>query len=353
MVTMNKLRRHFSGRAVSHLIGLHAISDHETAKWFAVDVDLHDENVPNADEIKQANFAAVLTWAKRLREQHLDPAIIDSNGVGGYHLLVLLDREYPLSDVYAYVTELRSDWEKLGLPRKPEVFPPKGAVKKDDLPYGLRLLGRHHTRRHYSRVWNFDSVGDNEWLEGGEAIEALLNLRPGPLPKIDSAGKVKEEAATAKRDAKPRRKPRVCVDLDGVLAKYENWRGLEHIGPPLPGALEFAWELAAMADIIIFTSRCSLDNGGEASNTRTAPGKLRIKVIEWLEKYKFPYTDVYIGQGKPRAAAFIDDRAVNCSPQKDSRAFENALGATRSLLNIRKPNSGHRSRTKSISKILS
>jgi len=45
MVTMNKLRRHYSGRAISHLIGLHSISDHSTCKWFAVDIDLHDENI--------------------------------------------------------------------------------------------------------------------------------------------------------------------------------------------------------------------------------------------------------------------------------------------------------------------
>ena len=187
--------------------------------------------MPNADEIKQANFAAVLTWAKRLREQHLDPAIMDSNGVGGYHLLVLLDNEYPLADVYALSRSCGPTGKNSAFPVNPRSFRQRRTVKKDDLPYGLRLSGRHHTRRHYTRVWNFDTVGDNEWLEGGEAIEALLNLRPGPLPKIDSAGKVKEEAATAKRDAKPRRKPRVCVDLDGVLAKYENWRGLEHIGP--------------------------------------------------------------------------------------------------------------------------
>jgi hypothetical protein len=276
-----------------------------------------------------------MAWAQRLREQHLDPAIIDSNGVGGYHLLVLLDKEYPLADVFAFVSTLRSDWEKFGLPRKPEVFPPKGAVGKDDLPYALRLLGRHHTRHHYSRVWNFDNVGDNEWLEGGDAIEALLNLRPGPLPLVVPTADTANEPV-AKRRTTARRKPRVCVDLDGVLAKYESWRGLDHIGPPLPGALEFAWSLSEMADIIIFTSRCSQDNGGESSNSRLAPGKLRVKVIEWLEKYKFPYTDVYIGQGKPKAAAFIDDRAVNCSPQKDRKAFETALGETRSLLNIRK-----------------
>ena len=58
MITLNKLRRHFAGRARSHLIGLHSISDHKTAKWFAVDVDLHDPSEPNADELAAANLAA-------------------------------------------------------------------------------------------------------------------------------------------------------------------------------------------------------------------------------------------------------------------------------------------------------
>src|SRR5688500_16840132 len=58
MVTLKKLQRHFAGRAVSHLIGLHSISDHGTAKWFAVDVDLHDPGMTNADEMALANFAA-------------------------------------------------------------------------------------------------------------------------------------------------------------------------------------------------------------------------------------------------------------------------------------------------------
>ncbi|HLA96799.1 MAG TPA: hypothetical protein VK612_13840, partial [Pyrinomonadaceae bacterium] len=69
MVTLNKLHRHFSGKSPAHLIGLHSISDHSTCKWFAVDVDLHDESVPNAGEIAEANFNACLEWAERLREQ--------------------------------------------------------------------------------------------------------------------------------------------------------------------------------------------------------------------------------------------------------------------------------------------
>jgi len=334
MVTMQKLRRHFSGRAVSHLISLHSISDHNTCKWFAVDIDLHDPNVVNADEIAAANLAAALEWARRLREQLFDPCVIDTNGRGGYHLLTLLDHEYPLADVYDYVNELRSDWDKFGLPRKPECFPPRREVAEGHLPYPLRVPGRHHTFPHYSRVWNFDAVGENEWLEGAEAIEALIALRPAELKVAPSVRKTARTLVKKKKETK--RKPRVCVDLDGVLAKYESWRGPDQIGPPLPGALEFATSLSQIADIVIFTTRCSQEHYGEHSTTTlVSPGRLKIRIIDWLEKYNFPYADVYVGQGKPHALAFIDDRAVNCSPQKDPDAFDKALAAAGALVNPR------------------
>ncbi len=329
MVTMQKLRRHFSGRAVSHLISLHSISDHETCKWFAIDIDLHDPTVRNADELAANNLSAALGWARRLRDQLFDPCVIDTNGRGGFHLLVLLDKEYPLADVYDFVNDLRSDYQKYDLPRKPEAFPPRKEVKEGSLPYPLRVPGRHHTFPHYSRVWNFDGIAENEWLEGAEAIEALLALRPAELKAVAPAKKI--SAPTAKKKKEVKRKPKVCVDLDGVLAKYESWRGPDQIGPPLPGAMEFMVSLSEIADIVIFTTRCSSDHFGEHS-TLISPGRLKIRVIDWLEKYNFPYSDVYVGQGKPHALAFIDDRAVNCSPQKDPDAFANALAAARLLI---------------------
>ncbi len=331
MVTLTKLHRHFSAKSVAHLIGLHSISDHSTSKWFAIDVDLHDETLPNADEDARVNFEAALEWAERLREQGMDPLFLDSNGVGGYHIWVLLDKEYPLADVFDFADGIRSDWAKLGLPRKPEIFPPKREVAPGDLPYTLRTPGRHHTRHHYTRVWNFDAIGgENEWLEGGEAIEAIIATRTSKLPKVKTkkATTLVPAPVPKKRDAVTR-KPRICVDLDGVLAQYDKWKGVDHIGEPVPGALEFAKQLAKIAEIVIFTSRCAQD---VLEGSRITPGQLRIHVIEWLEKHKFPYTDVYTGQGKPRAAAFIDDRAVTCIPQSDPDAFAAALKQTKALV---------------------
>jgi hypothetical protein len=223
------------------------------------------------------------------------------------------------------------------------MFPPKRVVGPDDLPYTLRLPGRHHTRHHYTRVYNFDFPDETEWLDGGEAIEVMLNTRPSKLPKIKRA---KEKAVPANRiDTTPKKntkkttdfsnRPRVCVDLDGVLARYEGWVSSDHIGDPLPGALEFAEAINEVADIIIFTSRTAKDSAGEYEQKGT-PGQRRVRVIEWLERHKIPYADVYIGQGKPRASAFIDDRGVNCSPQTDKTAYTRAVDDVRKILR-RKP----------------
>jgi hypothetical protein len=106
----------------------------------------------------------------------------------------------------------------------------------------------------------------------------------------------------------------VAVDLDGVLADYsQGWRGLDHIGDPIPGACQFLIQLSHVADVLIWTTRCSVDLGrGEGANL------LRNRVRDWLEQHgMMPYVaDIWTGQGKPIAAAFIDDRAVTCRPQE-------------------------------------
>jgi hypothetical protein len=333
MVTLQKLRRHFAGRSVSHLIGLHSISDHSTCKWFAIDVDLHDETAMNSDELARANLSACLAWAERLREEGFDPVLMDTNGVGGFHLLTLLDREYPLAEVYDYANALRRDHLARGLSRKPEIFPPRREVEPGDLPYGLRLPGRHHTRPHYTRVWNFERDTGNEWLEGSEAIEMLLDARPAKIADI-----LPPSADLAQiRKPPPKRRASVCLDLDGVLAEYNGWEGHDRIGPPIEGSLEFARSIAEFAEIIIFTSRCAAEpRENHETMSKLSPGQIRIRVIEWLERHGFPFSDVYIGQGKPAVDAYIDDRAVACRPQKDSSAYNSALSQLRSAVRARR-----------------
>ena len=125
------------------------------------------------------------------------------------------------------------------------------------------------------------------------------------------------------------KKPTVAVDLDGVLAQYDGkWRGVESIGEPIPGAVEFTQELSKNADVIIWTTRTNPE-----INYEFALPDLRTLVVNWLNLHGFAYRSVHCGGGKPLAAAYVDDRAVACEPQQAGAfAFEVALMRISSLL---------------------
>jgi hypothetical protein len=186
-------------------------------------------------------------------------------------------------------------------------------------------------------------MGENEWLEGGEAIEAMMATIPSKLPKIKAPKKVEEpptqiatKRKTAKAKTSSKSKPRVCVDLDGVLAEYNGWEGIDEIGKPLSGAKEFADKLAEVADIVIFSTRCSSEPDSRGAISDLTPGQARIHIVDWLEKNEIPYADVYMGEGKPRVAAIIDDRAINCRPQENGEAYEQTIASLNQMLK-RKP----------------
>jgi phosphoglycolate phosphatase-like HAD superfamily hydrolase len=139
----------------------------------------------------------------------------------------------------------------------------------------------------------------------------------------------------------------VLVDLDGVLADYTSgWRGIDHIGDPIPGAVEFTRHLAEFARVVIYTTRCKayLETApgpdGVPEPDRNDPERLAGIVKVWLDRHGFTYDEVYTGQGKPFAAAIIDDRAVVCRPQspyagmrdeRDPDEFTKALWAARNF----------------------
>lgn len=118
-------------------------------------------------------------------------------------------------------------------------------------------------------------------------------------------------------------KKTVCVALDGVLADYsKGWQGIEHIGDPIPGAKEFLESLSEFCRVIIYTTRCSHDVNNK--DNKTAFQLVQI-VRRWLNDNKLKFDDVWTGQGKPLCSAFIDDRAIACTPQSDARAFPSAV----------------------------
>ena len=119
----------------------------------------------------------------------------------------------------------------------------------------------------------------------------------------------------------------VCIDLDATLAEYDGWQGVEHIGDPIPGAQAFVAAVAEFADVVIFTTRMNADvNKGHEVN------RLGYLIQDWLTSHKFPAVGIWCGQGKPLAAAYVDDRAVICRPMRDDvYDYDRALAEVRAL----------------------
>ena len=139
----------------------------------------------------------------------------------------------------------------------------------------------------------------------------------------------------------------VWVGLDGVLAKYDTWKGLFTIGEPFPGAARYMANLIALGtrngfQVGVFTTRTKLDMPGREMMEQMYPeageahliDALKGLVVQWLRMHKIPFDDVYTGQGKPAGVAYIDDRAVWCCPKTfgAEHAYATAVEAVTNLL---------------------
>ena len=108
---------------------------------------------------------------------------------------------------------------------------------------------------------------------------------------------------------------RVCVDLDGVLALYEGWKGTGHFGDPRPGAREFLTSIQELGfRTYVFTTR-RIDD-----------------VWEWLNNYDLAHLVKSVVNHKLPAVAYIDDRAINFQGN-----FEETLTALRGFRPFWKP----------------
>lgn len=95
----------------------------------------------------------------------------------------------------------------------------------------------------------------------------------------------------------------VAIDLDGCIAQYDGWKGLDHIGEPQPNAKDAMVLLKDLGfEIIIHT--CRAKEGHET-------------IEEYMEEHNLPYD--YINHnpeqpdtagldGKTFAHYYIDDR---------------------------------------------
>lgn len=99
-----------------------------------------------------------------------------------------------------------------------------------------------------------------------------------------------------------KRKRHIACDLDGTLAHYDGWKGIEHIGPPVaPVLARVKAALAAGHEVSIFTAR--------VSGTHDDAVAAASWVVAWCVEH--------IGQALPVTAIkhghfdeFWDDKAV-------------------------------------------
>lgn len=95
----------------------------------------------------------------------------------------------------------------------------------------------------------------------------------------------------------------IAIDLDGTLAHYDGWKGLEHIGDPIPKMLSFVKELLAIGEeVVIFTAR--------------ADDPMAVVFIEmWLDKHYLPRLDITNIKRKSFEKIY-DDRAIQVIKNK-------------------------------------
>ena len=223
--TLAVLQRHYRASSQGDLIGLHSTTRDEPAgagevaacwcRWLAVDIDRHDEATDPA-----ATIRAALAFRGQAEGLGFRPLLLDSNGRGGYHLLLVFTGPAPTAKVHAFGKWLVRDWKGIGLEAEPETFPKQAEIPAGGFGNWLRLPGRHHSRDHHTRVW--DGL---RWLDGSEAVRAIL------ATKGDDPGLIPAEAlAPPKPKAKPKGRAVAETDADARLAS----EALNHLDPSMP-----------------------------------------------------------------------------------------------------------------------
>jgi Primase C terminal 2 (PriCT-2) len=224
-LTHERILRHYRATRTEDVLGLHTTALVAVEKdvraclsfCLTIDVDHHGEG-----PALNANLQAVQAWRDVLAKLGFHPLVTDSNGRGGFHIRVFFDE--PAFTVHARQLGrwLTRDWKERGLVSAPEVFPKQPEIT----PSGngscgnwVRLPGRNPKRDHWSLVLD----DDDEWLQGDEAIDYILNLGGDPAQLIPNDALVHEpegERKTSSRAGDPK-----TAD-DAGFAK----EALEHLG---------------------------------------------------------------------------------------------------------------------------
>jgi putative DNA primase/helicase len=218
LLSLDDLARHFRAASTRDVIGLHTTSPDNLSRWGAVDIDNHGDQSPDPAK----NLAAALAWYARLKGLGFAPVLSDSNGRGGFHLRVIFRDPVPTPRTFALMRWLVRDYASHGLTSAPETFPKQPEIEPGRFGNWLRLLGRHHSRPHWSVIWSGDG-----WLDGAEAVSFLLAVA-GDSPALIPAEAQAHEAPKVRVNVRfvPAHPPRRGAGLErrvrGYMARLPN-----------------------------------------------------------------------------------------------------------------------------------
>lgn len=164
VVSRDLLRAHFRATGTSDVVGAHTLAPGTSlGRCVAVDVDAHNGEDPEAN----ARYAVELYDV--LAALHFRPLL--ARWEGSCHLYALLSADVPGKTL--------CDFGKALVGARPiETFPKQHEVPAGGCGNWLRVVGRHHTRDQWARVWD-----GSAWLDGAAAVAHVLSL-PGDPPEL-------------------------------------------------------------------------------------------------------------------------------------------------------------------------
>lgn len=110
----------------------------------------------------------------------------------------------------------------------------------------------------------------------------------------------------------------IAVDLDGTLAEYNGWKGIDHIGKPIEKMVKKVVDAHNDGTTIyIFTARIADERGARKN-------KILHYIEDWLLKHDIPFDEITCIKHKV-IREFWDDRAVCVVPNSGMFSYEQNL----------------------------
>ena len=169
-------------------------------------------------------------WYDLAVERGLRPLLFDSNGDGGYHLLVVFDGPVATERVYRFGKSLVRNWKDLGLVKEPETFPKQKESNRDDTVISSAFPGDTTPGS-----TTLESGDGSSWLEGGAAVRAILATTGAPGDTIPATpipprvAKIEKRAEAGPWQAGRRPRPRCAAGRGGAVPPQAPGRQLRRL----------------------------------------------------------------------------------------------------------------------------